>query len=1392
LKIRSLSVCPRVFNSVLFLLLIFVLAARPLKADTSHLYVPAMRPVTGVNLGLAFINTGIEQGQVEIAARTYDGGLVKGIDISNPVTLTVTAGTKQELSVVDIFGSGISDRDGWLDISILSGNVKAFSLFFDSASTLIESAELLSGPSNRLVFPQISAGSSTRLSVVNTAAESVAATVSVYDNSGRVVDASQIDLALLSGFSADVRTLFAVDDGFEGYAVVTTSGSVPSLVGLESFQSQSDIAVVRGLPVSAQTKNGYWAHFTSQSGYGTTLTLLNAADEAQTFQVTATVEDVPLSFFQTITLLPNERLQQDVAQFFSLPETDISGLIHFEAIAETPGILGVLSYGTTDGRVLTALEPWGKGESDLYFVHAQDDADYFTGFALFNPGANMATVLVDLINPDGDVARSASLTLASGERRTGLLSDIFQDPIDGAQGYVRVIATEPVIAVEMLGSRDSANLANMTAEVQQYSSFSADASYNNVAPTISSLSPSSAAINGMTSLNVQINGSGFGKNSFVNYDGVKLPTSFINSTLIAVTLSTLTVGSHSINVSGPGANAVSSNTVILVLNLNEVNQAPSVGAGANQTITLPASANLSGAATDDGLPTGSVLTTTWSSVSAPGAVTFGNVKALSTTASFSTSGSYVLRLTATDGDLSSFSDVTITVNPAMPTNQPPSVSAGSAQTITLPASANLSGTASDDGLPAGSSLTTTWSQVSGPGTVAFANVNALNTTAGFSTAGSYVLRLTASDGSLSSTSDVAITVNPEPTPGNMTIVTALALDKTTVTAGQTLYATVTYKNTGSSAITVNEVVIASRPPGGTNSGGPYKDLSPALKSTTVQAGATLLVSASRAFTSTDPSGVWYAYATYQDANGYHDGPSQNFTVSTPNQPPTVNAGPDQTITLPASANLSGSASDDGLPSGVLVTTWSQVSGPGAVTFGNSAGLSTTAGFSATGSYVLRLTASDGALSSSDDIAITVNAAVSSSPSSGSAFYVSPTGSDSNSGTSASPWRTIQKAANTVSAGATVIVMPGSYNERVVVSRSGASGSMIAFVTPSGGTRPVMRGFTINASYVRVDGFEITHLDSVFPNSNDDNDVGGVGVYINGSNVEAANNFIHDTARQGAKMLGSNNVVRNNIIKRPGHCGVYLYGQNQLVEGNDISDSIMYPAEWANPPSWADADGIVVEGSGHVIRKNYVHDINGADPQNKDPHIDCTQIPNGASNLTLEQNECSIPRTSLRCYQSGMFSGTITNFIIRNNVVRDMCRGYNFGPVSTVTGLQILNNTFVNIDAAPTELNGSTSGPVIKNNIYYNIGRSYVSLATGVSSPDIGNNLTYQVSGGSAYPGDLWGVDPRFVSVSGKDFHLQSTSPAIDKGLRLSSVPNDRDGTPRPQGAGYDIGAYEYQ
>ncbi|MCE9552454.1 MAG: DUF11 domain-containing protein [Planctomycetes bacterium] len=80
------------------------------------------------------------------------------------------------------------------------------------------------------------------------------------------------------------------------------------------------------------------------------------------------------------------------------------------------------------------------------------------------------------------------------------------------------------------------------------------------------------------------------------------------------------------------------------------------------------------------------------------------------------------------------------------------VYAGIDQTVSQPNPANLNGTA----WGGVGNITHTWSKLTGPGNVTFGSPTNLQTTAAFSAVGDYVLRLTASDGTATSTSDINV------------------------------------------------------------------------------------------------------------------------------------------------------------------------------------------------------------------------------------------------------------------------------------------------------------------------------------------------------------------------------------------------------------------------------------------------------------------------------------------------------------------------------------------------------------------------------------------------------------------------------------------------------------
>lgn len=236
----------------------------------------------------------------------------------------------------------------------------------------------------------------------------------------------------------------------------------------------------------------------------------------------------------------------------------------------------------------------------------------------------------------------------------------------------------------------------------------------------------------------------------------------------------ITITSGTVTASRPSA-----------LSLSAGNLPPVVKTGPNQTLVLPGSINVSGTVTDDGMPYNQ-LTYGWQFVSGTGQVTFSNPNALTTPVSFSQPGYYVLRLSASDGQYFANGDVGVVV---VQGNQAPYVNAGEPMTVQLDApSITLQGSVQDDGLPFGSQVTSQWTKVSGPGTVAFTAPNSTSTRVAFSAAGAYVLSLAASDGQLTGAATVAVTVNP-PTPR------ILSVGPDTGTPGQTRTITIVTRYT---------------------------------------------------------------------------------------------------------------------------------------------------------------------------------------------------------------------------------------------------------------------------------------------------------------------------------------------------------------------------------------------------------------------------------------------------------------------------------------------------------------------------------------------------------------------------------------------------------------------
>jgi hypothetical protein len=377
-----------------------------------------------------------------------------------------------------------------------------------------------------------------------------------------------------------------------------------------------------------------------------------------------------------------------------------------------------------------------------------------------------------------------------------------------------------------------------------------------------------------------------------------------------------------------------------------------------------------------------------------------------------TAGTFSATATASDGTLTVSQSFTWTVSSSgTPSNTAPVVSAGTDKTVTLPASVTLTGTATDDGKPSPpATMTRSWTKVSGPGTVTFGSSTALSTTASFSTAGVYVLRLSVSDSALTSSDDVTVTASTTGggggsgsgllgqyfvtktfdsmafsrtdatvnfdwgtgTPGGGVPVDNFSVRWTGEIAGPVTgaYTFTTLSDDGVRVWVNNQLVI--------DNWVPHALTTNTSSAITLQAGVRYPIkidyyeqgnAATMRFQWSYPgqSIQTVPVAVLFPTGGAPPPPTGNVA-------PVVNAGANKTVTLPASVTLTGTATDDGKPNppAAMTRSWTKVSGPGTVTFGSPTSLSTTASFSTAGTYVLRLSVSDSALTSSDDVTVTAS------------------------------------------------------------------------------------------------------------------------------------------------------------------------------------------------------------------------------------------------------------------------------------------------------------------------------------------------------------------------------------------------------------------------------------
>jgi hypothetical protein len=458
---------------------------------------------------------------------------------------------------------------------------------------------------------------------------------------------------------------------------------------------------------------------------------------------------------------------------------------------------------------------------------------------------------------------------------------------------------------------------------------------------------------------------------------------------------------------------------------------------------------------------------------------------------------------------------------------------------------------------------------------------------------------------------------------------------------------------------------------------------------------------------------------------------------------------------------------------------------------------------------------------------------------GRVFYVSPSGSDENSGSQDKPWKSINYAVSEdspIGAGDTVLVQPGTYTELISLGKSGSDSQRITLkangdVTlrdpdPNSGGFPegviqspgqsnwVIDGFRIeNTSWA---GISLSDAKNMTVQNNETYQTGSSGIIvlpktffgggekeITGSNVKILNNTIEranwkwdgpgdtDGDQEALSIWGVDGfeVANNTMIdgKREG-MDIKVGSRNGLIHDNSITSQALISGTY---DGFRGGAAIYVDG-------------NRADSFNLDIYNN-EIFGNTADGILISDEIASV--------------GDVSDINIYNNVIYGNGRRIENGGVgvaiaNNVRDVKIVNNTIAkNVQGVYIDNNASTGyNPrdiLIRNNIFSDNEYQNVDFQDA-SNVTLDNNLFTNSEENSEKTEVLYDGGERitnlnvfenelaesvdFVNLEVNDYRLTSTSPAIDIGS--SSIGDyaqlDKDGNQRFGGGGVDVGAYEFK
>lgn len=410
---------------------------------------------------------------------------------------------------------------------------------------------------------------------------------------------------------------------------------------------------------------------------------------------------------------------------------------------------------------------------------------------------------------------------------------------------------------------------------------------------------------------------------------------------------------------------------------------------------------------------------------------------------------------------------------------------------------------------------------------------------------------------------------------------------------------------------------------------------------------------------------------------------------------------------------------------------------------------------------------------------------------GSVYYVSPTGSDTNSGTSSAPFKTFAKANSMLTAGSTLYIYAGTYNEQLKISKSGTSSAWI-HVKPTGGTvvidmkNAVTFGVSVAASYVSVSGLEVKNS-------------GDICVNLVGNNLTVDGMLVHECVSHGIHTNNSSQIkILNSRVYRTvlsnasrtlssgwGSAIKVRVSDNVLIQGNTVYNNY--------------GEGMGTRGTNITIRANTVYDnysvniyTNSENALIERNFVYCT------ANSGFERDGLPAAGISMGEEYFDGWGARLKNARVINNIVAFCKHGVRYNGADdrlTDGGLKsatiAYNTLYGSINSAISIVyETAQAGSLIADNIVWQAQDKLTSIDNPVGLTFQNNLWKVLPTTALRSPGDKTG-DPKFASTPGytpESYRPGSSSPAA---ASAADIGISNDFFAKPRGSSPDIGAIQF-